>query len=53
MEPIKAIPNLILFYQSVFTIVLALALGEAFKQFVAESEEPAGRHIRWIDSLPS
>lgn len=36
------------FFQSAYTILLALALGEAFKQFVPDGD----RDIRW-DRLPS
>jgi hypothetical protein len=38
--------------QRIFTIVLALALGEAFKQFVADkAEKPEDRVIHWDRSL--
>jgi|APPan5920702856_1055754.scaffolds.fasta_scaffold1070092_1 hypothetical protein len=39
MGAINPITNLISFFQSIFTIVLALALGESFKQFVAEKPD--------------
>jgi hypothetical protein len=37
------------FFQGVFTIILALALGEALKQFVGDSDD---RYIHW-DRLPA
>lgn len=41
------------FFQRAFTIVLALALGEAFKQFVADKAiEPEDQVLHW-DRLPS
>jgi hypothetical protein len=48
----KEIPNLIGFFQGVFTIVMALALTESFKQFVAEKPEEQARHLRW-DRFPA
>lgn len=39
------------FFQRAFTIVLALALGEAFKQFVADADKDK-RTIHW-DRLPA
>ncbi len=49
MENSKDIVDAVTFFQRAFTIVLALALGEAFKQFVADKEE---KTIHW-DRLPA
>lgn len=49
MENSKDVIDAILFFQRAFTIVLALALGESFKQFVADREE---KTIHW-DRLPA
>ena len=44
----KAIVSTVDSPQTIFTIVLALSLGEAFKQFVADkAERPEDRHIHW------
>jgi hypothetical protein len=44
----KAIVSTVSSLQTIFTIVLALSLGEAFKQFVADkAEKPEDRHIHW------
>jgi hypothetical protein len=40
------------FFKYVFTVVLALALGEAFKQFVADAAAPDARSMHW-DRLPT
>src|SRR5438046_924046 len=42
------IRNVILFFQGAFTFILALALTESFKQFVADkAEREEDRHIHW------
>ena len=44
----KDIADVISFYQRGFTVVLALALGEGFKQFVRDRvEEPHEEFINW------
>jgi O-antigen/teichoic acid export membrane protein len=43
-----AIRNSIESLRTIFVIILALAIGEAFKQFVSDSaEKPEDRHIHW------
>lgn len=49
MHDYRDITDAVTFFQRAFTIVLALALGEAFKQFVADKEE---KTIHW-DRLPA
>lgn len=49
MDNSKDVVDAITFFQRAFTIVLALALGEAFKQFVTDKEE---KGIQW-DRLPA
>jgi hypothetical protein len=47
------IQNTISFFQTTFTIIIALSIGESFKQFVADkAERPEDRSIHW-DRLPS
>lgn len=49
----KDIINTAGFFQTVFTIVLALSIGEALKQFIADkAEKPEDRAIHW-DRLPA
>src|SRR5690349_3554976 len=49
----KDILNTASFFQATFTIIVALSVGEAFKQFVADkAEKPEDRAIHW-DRLPS
>jgi hypothetical protein len=49
----RSVANDIDFFQKVFTVVMALALGEAFKQFVADAKEPAeDKTIHW-NRLPA
>ncbi|HXC37048.1 MAG TPA: nucleoside 2-deoxyribosyltransferase [Candidatus Acidoferrales bacterium] len=39
--------------RGIFTIVIALAIGEAFKQFIVDrANNPAERHVQW-DRLPA
>ncbi len=47
-----AVKDLIEFFRKTIAIVLALAFGEAFKQFVADKEEPAKRIIHY-NRLPA
>jgi hypothetical protein len=48
MEHSKDIIDAIAFFKQAFTIILALALGEAFKQFVADrADKPEDRVIQW------
>lgn len=49
MENSKDVIDAVSFFQRAFTIVLALALGEAFKQFVTDKEE---KGMQW-DRLPA
>jgi hypothetical protein len=45
----KDIINAASFFQTVFSIVIALSIGEAFKQFIADSAlKPEDRAIHWI-----
>jgi nucleoside 2-deoxyribosyltransferase len=47
-EGIRATQDVVLFFQRAFTVVLALALAEAFKQFVADkAEKEADRVLHW------
>jgi len=48
----NAVPDVIAFFRNMFTVVLALALTEAFKQFVSDRGEAQTRFIHW-DRLPS
>jgi hypothetical protein len=54
MIPINAdILSTTSFFQTTFAIVIALSIGEAFKQFVADkAEKPEDRAIHW-DRLPA
>jgi nucleoside 2-deoxyribosyltransferase len=45
--------KVVIFFNSVFTIVLALALGEAFKQFVADKAIEAHDRIMHWNRLPA
>lgn len=48
MEYSKDILDAIAFFKQAFTIILALALGEAFKQFVADrADKPEDRVLHW------
>jgi hypothetical protein len=49
MENSRDVIDAVSFFQRAFTIVLALALGEAFKQFVTDKEE---KGMQW-DRLPA
>ncbi|WP_420965728.1 hypothetical protein [Bradyrhizobium sp. B120] len=49
----KDILNTVAFFQTTFSIVIALSIGEAFKQFVADkADKPEDRAIHW-DRLPA
>ncbi len=49
MDHTKDIMDVVKFFQYAFIIVFALALGEAFKQFVAEkANQPRDKVVRFI-----
>jgi hypothetical protein len=49
----KDIINATSFFQTTFAIIIALSIGEAFKQFIADkAEKPEDRAIHW-DRLPN
>jgi hypothetical protein len=48
MDHSADIHNVVSFFQAAFTFILALALTESFKQFVADrAEKEEDRHIHW------
>ncbi|TMJ32315.1 MAG: hypothetical protein E6G88_03325 [Alphaproteobacteria bacterium] len=48
MDHTKDIMDVVKFFQYAFIIVFALALGEAFKQFVAEkANQPRDKVVDW------
>jgi len=49
MTPVTHVAHTVAFFQTAFAIVLALALGEALKQFVSDEDE---RPLHW-DRLPA
>jgi hypothetical protein len=52
MDATKAIPDIVRFFQTTCTFVLALAITEAFKQFVADrSNKPEERRFFHSDRL--
>lgn len=47
MDPTKPVPEVVLFFRGAFTIVLALALAEAFKQFVSDKADENEPVVYW------
>jgi hypothetical protein len=53
MQHINAVPDVITFFRNTFTIILALALTESFKQFVSDRGDKTDKTLVHWDRLPS
>jgi hypothetical protein len=53
LDPTKAVPEVILFFRTTFSIILALALAEAFKQSVNDKAVEQQHSVIFWDRMPA